>query len=200
MFITGGLASGKNTVGEYLESKGATVRDLDVMAKDEQENPIIKEQIINQFGADLLDVNGDINRSLLAERAFSDADSAAKLGAICWPPVQERLADILIGGSCQPLEHAELTVVEIPLLVESGGFKDLADEIMTVEADEDIRLSRAIERGMSREDAENRIELQATSEERCEVADTVIYNNSTLASLYEQIDGWYNERMGTRLF
>ncbi|MDR2109229.1 MAG: dephospho-CoA kinase [Coriobacteriales bacterium] len=190
VFVTGGLASGKKTVCELLGKAGATVLDLDAIAKEEQEDEQILAQLTEAFGDDLLNANGTLDRRLLAERAFATPEDAERLNSICWPAVSERLSDIVLGGGCQMRNSNELVVVEIPLLVESGGFRDLADEVICVVAHEDIRRARAQARGMSPADVENRLALQATAAERIAISDVVIENNDSLAALEEQVNGW----------
>ncbi|MDR0501057.1 MAG: dephospho-CoA kinase, partial [Coriobacteriales bacterium] len=124
VFVTGGLASGKKTVCELLHSWGATYLDADAIAKEEQEHPAILSLLAETFGKDIIyfdDVDKPcVNRCLLASRAFASKDEANKLNAIMWPAVQERLADYLVGGSCQLLSGTDFVVVEIALLYESS--------------------------------------------------------------------------------
>ncbi|MDR2714923.1 MAG: dephospho-CoA kinase [Coriobacteriales bacterium] len=200
VFVTGGLASGKNTVCAMLKERGAAVLDLDAIAKEEQENPIILEALQEAFGDDIVDEQGSVDRKTLARYAFANAESVAELNAICHPPVRERLADILVGGGCTPRLSSELIVVQIPLLAEAPEFLDLTDEVIAVEADEELRLARAVERGMDKQDALNRLALQATDEQRREIATVIFDNNGTLGALEEQVNGWYTKRTSERLF
>jgi dephospho-CoA kinase len=190
VFVTGGLASGKQTVCEYLHSKGASYLDLDAIAKDISNESAVSGQIQEQFGSDIIGTDGKIQSKLLAQRAFASRESADKLNAIVWPAVQERLADLLIGASCQQLRTGDLVVVEIPMLAEAPDFMDLADEIIAVAAPEQLRLSRAVTRGISREDASSRMALQATDEQRAAISDVVFDNSGSLTQLYAQVDAW----------
>jgi len=208
VFVTGGLASGKKTVCELLKQRGATVLDLDEIAKKEQESPLILEALVEEFGEDILADDFLLDRKLLAERAFESAEKANKLNEICWPPVYMRLVDLLVGGSCQPMSGGELLVVEIPLLVEASSsdvlhtpdFINLADEVISIEASADIRLDRAKKRGMDPKDAINRLNLQATDEERRVLASFVIDNNGSFEDLEKQVDYWYHLRSSEQLF
>ena len=200
VFVTGGLASGKRTACEFMADHGATLLDLDAIAKEEQENPLILTALMEEFGDDLVNREGELNRRLLAERAFASPERGRKLNEICWPPVIERVADLLIGGSCQPRLNSDFIVVEIPLLVESSKLIEMADEIITVEVDENIRLQRAVERGMDTEDAINRMALQATDDERRKIATHVFDNNGTREELKQQVDDWYSHLRTERMF
>jgi len=200
VLVTGGIGSGKKTVCEYLAQKGATTLDLDAIAREEQENPVVLDQIRAEFGDDVIDEDGQIARSLLAARAFASRERADRLNAICWPPVMERVASYLVGGGCQPMAMGDLLLIEIPLLAEAPALLDLKDEVICVVAPEDMRLQRAVARGMCPEDVRNRMALQATDEQRIAISDTVIDNSSSLASLHAQLDAWYRDHTASRLF
>jgi dephospho-CoA kinase len=200
VLLTGGLASGKDTVASRLADLGATLLDLDVIAKEAQETEPVLEQLKEGFGSDIVNNEGTLDRALLAERAFGDRESADRLNAICWPPVKERVADYILGNTCQPMERGQLLVVQIPLLAEAPDLLDLADEVIAVAADESLRFRRAVARGMSPADARNRLALQASDEQRAAISDTVFTNNGSLEHLHTQIDAWYEDRIASRLF
>jgi dephospho-CoA kinase len=200
VLLTGGLASGKDTVCSWLAELGAATLDLDEIAHQELEDNVVIEQVTALFGEDLLDSEGQIIRPRLAERAFATPEQARQLNELIWPLVQERVGDFLTGGSCQPLEHAELMVVQIPLLAEAPQFLDLADEVVSISAPEQQRLQRAVQRGMTLEDAINRLQLQATDAQRAAISDTIWDNSGSLAQLHRQVQDWYRQRTQERLF
>jgi dephospho-CoA kinase len=199
VLLTGGLASGKDTVSAYLAELGATVLDLDLIAKEEQESEDVLAQLTDTFGDDILDSEGMLNRKVLAERAFSDSESADKLNAICWPPVKERIANYILADGCQPIQGGELLVIQIPLLAEAPDLLDLHDEIISVSVPEELRFKRAIARGMDPKDAQNRLALQASDEERAAISDTIFENSGTREALKAQVLAWYEDRIAHRL-
>jgi dephospho-CoA kinase len=200
VLLTGGLASGKDTVSSYLSALGATLLDLDTIAKEAQTEEPVLTQLMDAFGGDIVGVDGLLDRALLAQRAFADRQSADMLNAICWPPVKERVANYLLTNSCQPMRQGKLLVVQVPLLVEAPDFLDLADEVISVAVDENIRLRRAVARGMDITDARNRLALQASDEERAAISNTIFTNNGTLNELETQVRQWYADRIENRLF
>jgi dephospho-CoA kinase len=200
VLLTGGLASGKDTVSAYLSEFGATILDLDVIAKEAQTDEPVLGQLKEAFGCDIVDGEGVLDRRLLAERAFADPESAERLNAICWPPVKERIAAYILANTCQPLARGELLVVQVPLLVEAPDLLDLADEVVSVVADEGLRFRRAVARGMDPTDARNRIALQASDEQRVAISDSVFTNNGGLDTLKAQVRAWYEDRIESRLF
>jgi dephospho-CoA kinase len=90
--------------------------------------------------------------------------------------------------------------VQIPLLAEAPGFIDLADEVIAVVADEDLRLKRAVARGMHLDDARRRLNLQASDEARMAISDEVFNNNGTIEQLEQQVQAWYKDRIESRMF
>ncbi|MDR3053582.1 MAG: dephospho-CoA kinase [Coriobacteriales bacterium] len=200
VLITGGLASGKKTVREYIGRLGATTLDLDAIAKEEQEDPLILAQIAEVFGEDVVDSEGLLIRPLLAQRAFASKEAADRLNAICWPPVIKRVADYILQSSCQPIEQRAILVIEVPLLAEAPALLDLKNEVISVVAPERQRIKRAIARGMREADVQNRLALQASDEQRVAISDTVFENSGSIESLYAQIDDWYRARIQARLF
>ena len=218
VFVTGGLASGKKTVCSLLQQYGATVFDLDAIAKKEQESPCVLASLQQEFGKDVLTRSGELDRSLLAKRAFATVEAADKLNAICWPPVLKHLTELLADVTCeatdqnttqinrltdqQPADN-KLIAVEIPLLVEASlnapEFLGLADEIIAVETDIKVRFARAVKRGMKPTDAQNRLRLQASDEQRRALATVVFNNNGTYAELEKQVRSWYAHFFGKRV-
>jgi dephospho-CoA kinase len=200
VLLTGGLAAGKDTVSTCLSERGATILDLDLIAEEVRTEEPVLVQITSAFGDDIITADGSLNRTLLAQRAFVDKQSADKLNAICWPPIKERVADYILSNTCQPMKKIDLLVAQIPLLVEAPDFLDLADEVISVAADEDIRFRRAVARGMAVQDARNRLALQASDEARAAISDTVFINNGSLDELKAQVDAWYADKIASRLF
>ncbi|MDR1422743.1 MAG: dephospho-CoA kinase [Coriobacteriales bacterium] len=198
VLLTGGLASGKGTVRAQLERLGALSLDLDALARHEQEAPAILQALRDSFGADILDGDGKLKRGLLAKRAFADRESTEKLNAICWPPVVERLEQIL--GEIAVSNDNRLVVIEVPLLVESGALLDRTQEVLTIAAPEELRLKRAIDRGMNPDDARRRLAQQATDDARAAISDTIFFNDGSLADLESQVSTWYEQRRGEGAF
>jgi dephospho-CoA kinase len=200
VLLTGGLASGKDTVGAFLSDLGATVLDTDKIAKEAQEDEAVLAQLREEFGDDIVDTNGLPDRRILAERAFSSREATDRLNAICWPPVKERISDFILTNSCQPMDKSELLVILIPLLAEAPDFITLADEVITVVADEETRFERAVARGMSAQDARRRLDLQASDDDRVKISDTVFDNNGNLKQLADQVRSWYSDKIESRMF
>ena len=193
IFLTGGLASGKSTVAELLAERGAVVLDADLIAKEAQESESVKSELQAAFGDDILDASGAVKHSLLAERAFASAEATQQLNDICWPPTIKWIEEYIVQGKADPAHQGTLLVVQIPLLAEAPMLIPLADEVITVSAAPEIRLQRAVDRGMDEEDAKRRIARQVSDAEREQFADTVFDNSGDMEALREVVHAWHEK-------
>ena len=200
VFITGGLAAGKRTACRYLCDKGATHIDTDSMAHELLADELVISQLRQLYGSGILDGYAQIDRRRLAEAAFSSPQAAAGLNQTIWPRVKELLAEILVGRSSEQAIGEEMLLVEIPMLAEAPELLDLADYVLCIAAYRELRIGRALTRGMTPADIANRLALQASDEQRTAISDLVIFNNSSPEALYAQLDRWYEEFTRDRLF
>jgi len=183
--LTGGIGSGKSTVARLLERRGAVVIDADQLARE----AVAKgtpgfDRVVAAFGATVLTPDGDLDRSALAARIFSDVAEKAALEAIVHPEVARRFGEMV-----ESLRTSDRVVVYVtPLLVELG-LAPAFDVVVVVTASTHLRISRvASDRGLSPDDVRERMAAQATDEQRMEVADVLVDNDGSLADLEPQVD------------
>jgi len=179
--LTGGLASGKSTVARLLKEKGCTVLDADrVVAELYRPQGAGARAVAELFGPEVLASEGSVDRPALAERAFADEASRKALEAAVHPLVRkltdEKLADA-----------RGIVVYEATLLVEAGRGDDF-DLVVTVEADQEVRLRRAIDRGLDEASARARLKAQGDGAQRRARADIVLRNDGTPADLRREVD------------
>ncbi|HYL53550.1 MAG TPA: dephospho-CoA kinase [Acidimicrobiia bacterium] len=181
--LTGGIGSGKTTVAASLARRGAVVIDADAIAREvvEPGSPALSK-LVERFGADILHPDGSLDRAALAAKAFVSDDTRKELEAITHPAIS---AEFLRRVSEAP-EDA-IVVHDVPLLVEANRAADYAG-VIVVDAPVDLRLARLVARGVAREDAERRIALQASDEDRRKVATWWVDNAGDLDALEKQID------------
>ncbi|WP_321970561.1 dephospho-CoA kinase [Paratractidigestivibacter sp.] len=195
VFLAGGIASGKSTVGRALERRGAWRIDLDRLSRAvlEPGSPCVAE-VADAFGEDLVDAaSGALMRGLLAKRAFADAESAARLEAIELPYIRELLVHALEGGPCGQTSPA-VCVVEVPLLDRMESMLDFADEVLVVDCPLELRRVRAIGRGMEAADFDRRAANQPSDECLREHATTILDNTGGPSDLAARIDAWWVAR------
>lgn len=179
--LTGGLASGKSTVARWLAEEGWTVIDADRLVAELYEPGREGARIIEDlFGPECLDETGAVDRPAVARRVFADADARRALEAHIHPLVRRRFA-VIAERAPGP------AVLEATLLVEAGYAPDF-DLVVTVEADEERRLRRAIERGLDEAAARARLNAQGTGDQRRAAAHRVIDNNGSREELRQQVD------------
>lgn len=180
--LTGGIGAGKSTVAELFARLGALVIDADQLARMAIERGSDGfADVMLRFGDDVI-VNGDIDRKKLAEIVFSDEQARKDLEAIIHPRVQA-----LFSEAVAELDHDDILIYEIPLLVETGAAEKF-DYVITVESEIELRKSRLLKKGLYISQIEKRMASQASEEARTAVADSVIRNDGDEDSLLRQVE------------
>jgi dephospho-CoA kinase len=179
--LTGGIGSGKSAVGDILSELGAIVIDSDQLARDVIERGTSGfDEVLARFGDGIL-VDGEISRAKLAEVIFSNEEARKDLEGIIHPRVRDLSARVL-----QASPEDSVVVNEIPLLFETQG-QNRFDLVITVEADDEIRTKRLLDRGLKAYQIEKRISAQASRSERESIADFVIENSGNLEELEKKV-------------
>jgi dephospho-CoA kinase len=176
--LTGGIASGKSTVSAMFADMGITVIDADIEARLAVEpGEKAYNDIVSQFGAEILEEEGAINRQKLGSIIFNNEDKRLLLNSIVHPAVRERMA--------QKRELAEKAkekaiVLDIPLLFESK-LTGLVEKIILVYVNEETQLERLMKRnGFSEAEALSRIKSQMPLKDKVKLADAVIDNGGSI--------------------
>lgn len=176
--LTGGIASGKSTITRVLAGLGCVTVDADeVVARLYRPGGAGHEAIAREYGRDVLQPDGEIDRKKLADVAFASSESAARLNALIHPLVIAEEQQIMESESRRFPERDRMFVVEATLLLESGG-RERYDRIIVVDVEPSIQIRRAVERGMTEAEAKRRMRHQMGREERVARADYVIDNSS----------------------
>lgn len=185
--ITGGIGSGKSYVSAMLEQRGIPVYNADNEAKRLTVSDIgIRNGLVALLGERVY-ADGELNKPLLASYLFSSPENAARVNAIIHPRVKEDFKRWL-GEQTE----WEIAAFESAILYEAG-FEDTVDAVLMVFAPRELRLERAMKRdSATREQIEARMAAQMSEEEKCRMADFVVYNDGTL-SLDEQLTSVINQ-------
>ncbi len=189
--LTGGIATGKSTVSNYLAEKYAIpVFDADIFAKDAVKNdsPIFAS-IISRYSPDVLLDNHILNRSKLGEIIFNNPQEKQWLESQIHPFVYDCFKSLI------PTLNQQINIFSIPLLFEAK-MTDLVSEIWVVTCDYQQQLTRLQQRNnLSEKDAIARINSQMPLEEKVKLADIIIDNNGDLTHLTKQVDHIVSLRM-----
>lgn len=183
--LTGGIGTGKTEVTHVLRELGAVVIESDKVAHlSYRPGTDAYDEIIDQFGKEVLDDSGVIDRGKLGGLVFAGPDLRIQLEKIVWPAVRSWITERLI----QEKERGtKIIVIEVPKLFEAG-WDDLADAIWTVEAPSAAIAQRVnVRSNLSETETNARVQAQITRAERAERADLLIENSAELADLRERI-------------
>lgn len=175
--LTGGIASGKSTVTRLLAGLGCVTIDADeVVARLYRPGGAGHQALIGKYGPGIIRPDGEIDRKRVADIAFASPDAAKQLNALIHPLVLAEEERIIEAEAARFPDRDRIFVVEATLLLEAGG-RDRYDRIIVVDLAPETQIERAVERGMTREEAVRRMAHQMTREERLKRADLVIDNS-----------------------
>jgi dephospho-CoA kinase len=181
--LTGGIGMGKTAVSEYLQGRGEPVVDTDLLARElvEPGQPAHSE-IRQVFGRQVFDEAGRLDRKALGEIVFEAPQARARLEAILHPRIRQRWRD--------EAEHwrkacAARGFVVIPLLYETGAEKEL-DRVLCVACSTGVQRTRLMARGWAEEEIARRLVAQWLASRKMDLADGVIWNESTREMCEEQ--------------
>jgi dephospho-CoA kinase len=180
--LTGGIASGKSTVADLFAAIGVPVIDTDVIARQvvEPGQPALS-QVVSEFGAEVLDATGRIDRRRMRERIFGDPDAKRRLESILHPAIRAEMARQSLAA------QGPYQVLVIPLLTE-GGSRDHVDRVLLVDVPEELQIQRLVMRdGVSHGQAQASLNAQATRAERLAMADDVVRNTGGVDKLREAV-------------
>lgn len=184
--LTGGIATGKTTISNYLKSINIPVLDADEYARKvvEPGTPGLAE-ITNTFGEQILQPDGSLNRKLLGQIVFNDSSARQTLNDITHPRIQQMMADELHRLAEQ---QTPLVILDIPLLLENNNVAG-ADAVMVVSIPESLQLTRLMQRNnLTEKEAHARISAQMPLVEKEKLADFVIDNSGTISNMQKQVE------------
>ena len=183
--LTGGIGSGKSSVSSLFEEWGAFIFDADAVAKDILNNdPTAQSEIIAEFGTDVLNKDGKIEKNKLSRIAFQDENHQLRLNTTIHPYVFRKI-DSSFDKILQKGKH-DMFCVDAALIYESGADAHM-DYVIVVTSHLRLRTERVMERGgLTREEFLRRLELQWPDEDKTHMADYVIHNNGTREGLIDE--------------
>ncbi len=189
--LTGGIGAGKSVVARRLAELGAVVIDADQLARE-----VVARgteglaEVRKLFGDDVITPDGSLDRPAVAARVFGDEAARRRLEEIIHPRVRQATAERIAAAAPDAV-----VVNDVPLLVEAG-LSDTFDLVVVVEAPDRVRISRLVrDRGMTQQQASERIAAQASAEQRRAVADVVLDNSGDIEALNAQVDKLWRERL-----
>lgn len=182
--ITGGIASGKSTVTNFLRQKGFQVVDADALVHQLQKpGGRLYQVLVQHFGQDIVSENGELNRPLLASLIFSNPSKLEWSKETQGEVIREELATL----RDQLAQTEDIFFMDIPLLFEQG-YESWFDEIWLVYVDKKTQIERLMNRDhMNVEEAQARLESQWSLSKKKKLASHIIDNSGTQKELVEQV-------------
>lgn len=188
--LTGGLASGKSFVGRTLEQLGCHLIKADELGHEVlQRGGEAYEAVVTDFGHEVVDQNGEIDRRRLAARVFADPKLLTRLNAMVHPAVFRR--EDSLTAEIEAADPRAIVVVEAAILVETGSYKRFA-RLIVAACTREQQIERAMKRDrLTREEAEARLARQLPLEEKIRVADYVVDTSGTKENTATQVQEIY---------
>tara|TARA_B100001245_G_scaffold236407_1_gene227230 strand:- start:943 stop:1539 length:597 start_codon:yes stop_codon:yes gene_type:complete len=193
--LTGGIGTGKSSVTEAFQSLGAAVINADLLGHDAYlPGTIGFEEVVTEFGQDIVGSDGQIDRKKLGPIVFSDSSKMDRLNEIMHPLIRDLIEERLVTLESN---QNKVAVVEAAILIEAG-WKSLFDEIWVVISDPEEVINRlGVRNGLSREDAVKRIDSQMSNDERIEHGDVVVENTGSMEDLQTRVNSLWAKRIST---
>ncbi|GJJ12065.1 hypothetical protein Clacol_006306 [Clathrus columnatus] len=184
--LTGGIATGKSTVSGILKSHNITVIDADILAREVvQPGTRGLRKIVTEFGPEILNSDGSLNRTKLGDIIFNNELKRKKLNAIIHPAVRYAM---FWGVFRSWLRGDKICILDVPLLIEVGLWKWMG-WVVVVYCSEEVQLRRLMKRdGSKEESARARLESQMPILNKLPYADYVVDNSGTIKELDDQIE------------
>ena len=189
--LTGGIGSGKSAVAARFADLGIAVVDTDAIAHElTGAGGAAMPAIAAAFGPAVVSAAGALDRAAMRRLAFADAGVRQQLEGILHPMIRrEALA------RCEQAlsQHSPYVILAVPLLVESGAYRQYVRRVLVVDCDEAVQEQRVMARSSLAADEVRRImSAQAARAERRAAADDIIDNNGDLAALIPQVEALHD--------
>ncbi|MEN6586163.1 MAG: dephospho-CoA kinase [Sulfuricella sp.] len=182
--LTGGIGCGKSAAAEIFARLGTTVIDTDQIA---HQLTVLGQPAVTaiqkQFGADYVLPDGNLDRSRLRNLIFSDAAAKKQLEALLHPLIKDEVCCRLAAV------QTHYAIIAVPLLLETGSYRELVQRILVVDCDEEQQVARTMARsGLSEEEVRAIMACQVSRSERLRLADDIIDNQGGRSELQHQVE------------
>ncbi|MDE2440181.1 MAG: dephospho-CoA kinase [Betaproteobacteria bacterium] len=181
--LTGGIGSGKSTVANLFVEQGAALVDTDAIAHElTAQDGAAMPQLIAAFGPQVVRPDGAMDRVAMRRLVFADPSAKVRLESILHPLIRQLSAE-----RCR-IATTPYVILAVPLLVESGSYRERCDRIVVVDCPESQQIERVMARsGMALPEVESIMAAQASRQQRLAVADDIVLNDADLAKIYPQV-------------
>jgi len=187
--LTGGVGSGKTSAARIFQELGAAVVDTDEIAHDlTRPGGAAVAAIRSEFGADFVAADGGLDRAKMRRLVFTDPAARKKLETILHPLIRND-SQARIAAAQQPY-----VLVVVPLLLETGAYRELIGRVLVVDCDEERQIARAMKRSaLSSDEVRAIMAAQLPRAKRLAAADDVLHNDADLDALRRQAEALHEK-------
>jgi dephospho-CoA kinase len=178
--VTGGIACGKSSIGKVFQRLGARIIEADEIGWEILEKDEIKESILEEFGREYLGTDNKIDRKRIGKLLFGNKEELEKFNAIVHPPLLTNLKEKIENS------RGVKILAVVATLIAEWKIEDWFDSIICVTSPTGLQIVRLVEKGLTREEAENRIESQLPQSIRVQTAEFILRNDTTLRNLEDK--------------
>ncbi|MBS1140371.1 MAG: dephospho-CoA kinase [Proteobacteria bacterium] len=181
--LTGGIGSGKSTVADLFVEQGAGLVDTDAIARElTLAGGAAMPRLAAEFGPGIVAADGALDRTAMRQLAFADASARGRLEGILHPLIRQLSTERCLAAP-EPY-----VILAVPLLVESGTYRERCDRVVVVDCPESVQIARVMARnGLSADEVKAIMAAQATRQQRLSIADDVVVNEAGLAEISERV-------------
>jgi dephospho-CoA kinase len=186
--LTGGIGSGKSTVADLFVELGAGLVDTDAIARElTLADGAAMPMLCAEFGPAVLAADGALDRVMMRQLVFADPSARQRLEGILHPLIRQISTE-----RCR-VAPEPYVILAVPLLVESGNYRQRCDRIVVVDCPESLQIERVIARnGMAAAEVEAIMATQATRQQRLSVVDDVVVNDADKEKIVRQVQGLHS--------
>ena len=195
IFITGGIGSGKSTLLDFLRDQGVATVEADKVGHEVLTFADTKAELADKFGTDIFDESGEVVRSALAAKAFISPEKTALLDSV----TQKRVYAESVRQLDELAKTHDYVALEMAILDGRDDFYKNADTVVALVTSPEVRIERLVSRGLTEEDARNRLKNQVPDEKRIAISDVVLTNNGTLDEFEDEMQQWWGQFKGERV-
>jgi dephospho-CoA kinase len=183
--IVGGIGSGKSVVAEAMQKFGGYPISGDRLGHEALRQPAIRAKVIERWGSEVLDPQGEVDRRKIGRIVFADAEERCALEAMVFPYIGQRIAEESVAAQAQ--SDIKFIILDAAILIESG-WSEHCYKIVFVDAPREVRVARLKEkRGWNEEELQRRESAQMPLERKKRRADAVIVNDGDLEKVTRQV-------------
>jgi dephospho-CoA kinase len=181
--LTGGIGSGKSMVADMFVEVGAGLVDTDAIAHElTLADGLAMPMLTAEFSREILAADGSLDRAAMRQRVFADPSTRSRLEGILHPLIRQ-----ISSERCQAAS-APYVILAVPLLVESGGYRQRCDRIVVVDCPESLQIERVMARsGLTADEVSAIMAAQATRPQRLAAGDDVVHNDADKTKVHEQV-------------